>query len=1223
MGSFIRGGVLLIMLVGTIHNSAPLLAQRPAGYGTSFGRPPLDWSGEWQAISSDNPEIHRGRGPYNRLTLKLTEVQHTNSPSWMHMVYDGFLLQHDTLIVRTHKPCHRDDLRFENFTYSFLYQVKLTSSWFRASSGELTLQAYSGRGTNLSPVPRPYSLNHIAGLYRVSDDVLRHRPEAPDKGRLNLGTGSAPGVDITTIPPGMGFEEPCFASAFSGWDHGTYFFERVASQPGELGVRGTIRGRLRSAVPTLTTNEYAVQSADLTLFAQTERFRERDVGESEESYRSYVAVWKAGRKVLNRTRISPEHDGEFSFSDVPLLLLSPGPDPTWRAALFSIDVSGAYTDEDYMSPDGVVDPSRTQALYFAEKTVENLLPDRHTIIELRPLEAIGQKQVLAEALSSSNYYAEIEDQVLSYLSAIKSGQLAATESRVEGIRRAIWAERAVRDGGILAEQLIQIALESFGTLLGDLYGDLLDFTRADINAGKAELARVDNRMEELKLSPQYAAQFKLSPGDLPPPGNWVAGTLKAARWSETMETIKKLVEALKPLVEAGMRQAGHDEQTVGRAGLLFQQVLLSVAGTIQSRTLAGATQDTVKLLISESVQGMAPLVYDDLTKTLYSYTRHTQGVLKFSLNQMKEWSRADEQQYRRDRAEALVAMNQLNQEATLLLRTLIYAQFAATALDLIQNTFGTLGAVFPNAKGVELAAQLSKYAANMATVEAALVYAFARAPILIDRAAHRAFGAQPGVRQQAGAMTVSVQSAAGRFQSQPTSGTNLIASLNEIRSALQNDDLGGVLNLLFEGSYSRRQTSYNRDLRAFQTHASGIQSRGSLDAVALLGRLRDLAAVLDLRAMESESAARRVLMRALDFEYNGSSDPVYMAERSLAIALIADYTQAIRDMDAYTSNLASLLGDAEFLPTIAVDFEGQRSELTGFDYISREDEAFELKAKVRNLTRARLENLVVELSFDSPQLSFQNSKTQVIASLAANDGAARSGEHEAEVVWRVIYKGNLRHQLVIADAAIQNSGAWTTSSAAFVVPVVPEESGGPSELPGDGRIWPEETIVFLTAQSRVFMAELGAADNGSSMWTASSDNRALVQVTPEFPAATSGGFLTIETSRHFPLDQRKPAEARVRAVNLADGAARVFRVIVGSSFGSAVQIEGKVEGIRLVWAPVAGRVYQVEYSHDLADWHPAANGRIRAFGAEPLSWTAPASEASQASARYYRLQALP
>ena len=65
-----------------------------------------------------------------------------------------------------------------------------------------------------------------------------------------------------------------------------------------------------------------------------------------------------------------------------------------------------------------------------------------------------------------------------------------TAAQIEAVRRATWAERAVRDGVIHADQAAEIMLSGLGTLLADLFDDLTDFTRNDIKARKLQNEKI-------------------------------------------------------------------------------------------------------------------------------------------------------------------------------------------------------------------------------------------------------------------------------------------------------------------------------------------------------------------------------------------------------------------------------------------------------------------------------------------------------------------------------------------------------------------------------------------------------------------------------------------------------------------------------------------------------------------------------------------------------------
>lgn len=189
-------------------------------------------------------------------------------------------------------------------------------------------------------------------------------------------------------------------------------------------------------------------------------------------------------------------------------------------------------------------------------------------------------------------------------------------------------------------------------------------------------------------------------------------------------------------------------------------------------------------------------------------------------------------------------------------------------------------------------------------------------------------------------------------------------------------------------------------------------------------------------------------------------------------------------------------------------------------------------------------------------------------------------------------------------------------------PLNPAVSSPPSAPRSASEFLVAAQSVVLTAQQPFVSVRV---ENGG-LWTASSDNPALVEVTPVFPDSRESGPLTLRVVSPASISTLANASTVVRVIDLSGRhPERSIQVVVSGKFGSPPAVRSTPAGVVIEWNGVFGPFYQVQYSDNLQTWKSSPTGRLR--GGSLLRWTdagPPATESAIGSGpRFYRVTVEP
>ena len=284
----------------------------------------------------------------------------------------------------------------------------------------------------------------------------------------------------------------CTRSLFKAynWRRTQFNWFQVSSATPGL-PRANIEGTLSSVDPGTAST---INRATIRLYSQRPGIiREtRLPGETEEEYRQFVRDNLAFVRTVSISTdpagvIQPfGESGKFEFKGVPIYSSTGRLNgrPTYREQKYAIEIVDAASDIQVLDDnDQLVDA----VAFFDDRIVTNLdLAAGPYNIELIPyLSPAFIKRQLAESLGGyCPAFATAEQAALSYLDQVDSGVVELTDERIEGIERAILAERAVSIMSRMAVDSLENALSAVATLYGDLISDIPLKTGQDISLRK-------------------------------------------------------------------------------------------------------------------------------------------------------------------------------------------------------------------------------------------------------------------------------------------------------------------------------------------------------------------------------------------------------------------------------------------------------------------------------------------------------------------------------------------------------------------------------------------------------------------------------------------------------------------------------------------------------------------------------------------------------------------
>lgn len=816
------------------------------------------------------------------------------------------------------------------------------------------------------------------------------------------------------------------------------WWKRVSRNPDQLDLSEPIAGKLVSEVPTDSSSTFdnVVERALLKVWIQKGPIEERNGSESNAEFEERVLGEVDG--LLEELHLRPLSGGDYTFGEpgkfetgpLPIFrMASHGGKEVWEPALYTLQVSGARTEEFVRDPPVTGEPTgETTTLPFADLIVPNLRPGQLPIeYPLQALFAIGGKLAMIDSVKRAcpNNFTIPELVAQSWVEQLEEGALELTDERNEGVQRAIWSELVVRDGALLARKLINTGLEGLGVLLGDLFDDLFKFESADLRSAKKRAREIEEKRSQIDQN--YADLFKLDPEDVNL-GSEMARALETARNADLAGELGKISKSINFLVRESMRVVGIENEVLLAIPDWIGTNVNRMARAVKTQTLAGAAKGDVKKLIVETVPAFTDNLLDD-DEFPWAWCALTAPLLTDSANTMSMWSVANREEYLADREETLVVANALNRVGSDLLTDLIYVQFAAEAADVSSDVFAAVGTAIKQAKAVSELAEQVKYGLNVLTFVHPVAFVFSSLRNVIEVASKQAYGQAPGMALPADVAGLRTRSISSFRAAAPTPVPVALSDpLHALQFQLHGDDIGGAISTFAGAGTDSLVAAAEADrlaARAFQMAVSSVDpSADRPDFIAALARLIEDRAEFEAIEQQLFEALGDLFVGVLTLAYKGSDDLAYVAERNRVLNLIDVVLHRHSEVEAQIQDVAGRAAALSFVPAVVVESLRIESQATGSDLVSQSPETFDVTATVRNVSTASVGDIVARLAITARTgaTTVVGSSDVAVGTLAADDSVAGSGPDEEVVSWEISYSGDLGDEIIDLEVELLEAG---------------------------------------------------------------------------------------------------------------------------------------------------------------------------------------------------------
>ncbi len=838
---------------------------------------------------------------------------------------------------------------------------------------------------------------------------------------------------------------------------GSYFYTGdqtvLPTINGEIAVK--LRSSLDLTMPDPAQDPRSIERATATLYLQAGYVRAQRAGESDTDYRSYISTLErspVGKPIV----VTAAYDSLVSWKDVASnQLVEAGGSSMWQDLYYTVEITEAETDElDLNQDNNPLDPNLTVTTFFTGGAKYNLKPDlaapidEHRI-EVTPFDGIGTKEGLVTSLSKicPDNYTTPENLVQLYLNQLKDGSVAQTPEHLEGLKRAILAERTVLFGARFGRDLIDAFMDGFSNLLQNLVEELTDKKGAGKGLAKRKKAmeglEKDSQILKSRLSGRGWNNFDQANLDSVKSDMDVLGDTNSMLIHKIAGAIKVSLKYTFAAIRASLVAANIDGGKISDFIDVLQAVVFTAldAGIHQG---VGSTEQFVKFVIKQVAERAKGDLFDSIFPG--SYSALTAPDLTYSQQLMESWNNDNLSLYQGDRNIVDFWLNRLGSEATDALVTATYAGFANDAADLVE-TAGDLGKAHPVGRFAKIAGKISKYAANgvQFVVPAKMVL---RTYDLTGTAVEAAFSSTPRpafTSLAAGGSGVAVLAARN---------SNLLAEIDQAELSLATllgqlsdqlrDDLIADAIALSSGNAGDTlrsvRTRLERAMSHFILEATEVAPLG-ISANNFFAALAPQQIAIEQQLADLVEDLIEHYLKVLSLEYTGPSDPLYAAERGrllAAIATLQDATGTFASVAADFSSATAGTQNAEVQPVVVIDALTVRSDASGSNAITTSPESFSITAHIVNLSSAPLAELSALITVHSPAGSVTlNSATELAVgsgTLGAGDGSYAGGADEADVAWNFTFDGDLgTRERIVFVVELLEAGAtpesFTTMSA--------------------------------------------------------------------------------------------------------------------------------------------------------------------------------------------------
>jgi hypothetical protein len=970
---------------------------------TTMGQPALgpviDVAGTWET----SPEENVPNAWFYRLNLE--RIGQTNFPQYVDMAYRG------TLSI--------------GYTAVWIYQGGTTQQRMECTTaydlGGYVRSVYDGgtyrffmNGTNYVQIlpnepPTPLRIN-----FSVQGPTTDLR-----EGKLPL---SVTFSDRRGIPISSNTVDICGEAihhVFSDFSR----LRRAPAVPEELRVVGNIHGHLYSDQQTTTEETNAVHRAEVFLYQQDDYISKRRANQTEEEYAQYLAQRRARRLLLAHKKVEAGNGGFFSFYDLPVYrtVLRNG-NPAYELARYMVEVRNAETDEEVIPDDGVP-TGATEVLYFATGEFPNIIPDgEERPMPLHPFDGIGAKRSLAEQLSeiAPINYKGPEDRVLSYLALLEQMPVRS-EQALEGLRRALWAERVTRDAALFAKELNGLMIEGFANLVGDILEDVKFFNRRALRNREETMEVLESNLTEAANKGFKTPLIGEMREELTALRNNELGII-----SDVSKHLKTMVELMLSGAKAVMIAKGVEENEMTEALGVLEFTLNSILNLAISQS-AGGLSESAKVLIKKAQDSM----FDGPG---FSYSGRTADLLQYSETRMQTWSTVNESAYQIDRERAVRALEDLGSYATLGTQIALMTSAASDGISTTESVAGALSAV-PPAKVAEMLLKIAKYVNNLTTFGIPAWLTLHEIPKLAREGAMGAYGetvleAHPQRMSAQSLNRVQYNYLLGNDVSTKTFALNTV--LKAAAAAIQTNDFPRAMTLLAgtnPPTVMRAERELQEAIEALLAQARG-STNTSTNASRLLSRLMTVNAETRDDILTAMQETAKMALEVYRPKYASTIDPVYLARRNRLVTQMTSAQNKVNDLSAAASPVSTI--SPRLYPVVMAN---ATAVVDGREIRVLQDspQEFTVRARLQNISTATIYNEVsARLKFETNAnaVTLLSPERQVIGRMDYDNGIAGEGTDEVELTWICRYEGSLSNApAVVASVEILEN---TNTPASFL-----------------------------------------------------------------------------------------------------------------------------------------------------------------------------------------------
>lgn len=790
---------------------------------------------------------------------------------------------------------------------------------------------------------------------------------------------------------------------------------------------GKINIQLKAVNVSPLPGDPEVREANIVLYPQNGPILPKREGESTAAFLERIKLsTNAGDSSLRRLVYAD--DGLAEFTDLERLRrnsFGPGIPAQFSPVYYSVVVTGARTLEANLETSD--DKGDTVETIFLPELAINIEPSfiSPTLIELelKPADGISSKRDMTEllALQAPNNFAPVETAmsgVTDHLDTLETGTL--TDVVLEGVRRAYWAELAVRDAHQYADPLIETSLSSLGKLANEALKRIFSGLKG------TPATKADRRLQRQVQDNDKSPDLELDGWDGVNGTNYgdVTDKLKAAEGVSPGDDINETLSVIKLLVKSGfikikqlLTDAGKDGPNVD---IFLDGLEKAVGAMLEEIVKEGSTslQTFLPFIVSNAINTQKGTLLDGqvtfsaaaLLAGAPPAEPSDEGALRYSLDQMKAWSSADEEIYRTARTNAIGNIINLNNQATATLQNIAYAEFALLATELISTSADVLSTITPHAKVVKGIAEVAKNLGNFALFALPLFTSYDLI-IQAENAAYAAFGELPPNTLATTVVTATLSQSVNSSLINTLSNqiVELDAALGALDAALLADNPVLALDALALPSSGLTSTanSYRREARVMLGQAGA----GEYPVVSVGEQFNELLKFnsrIALRIGEIQGLSRRLLTEVFARRFNGPDDPFYGLRKTSLRKRIAEAKAMLADFNIDLEDFVFDSTTATYTPFVLISDVSIESKSTGLASISANGEILTITATVTNASSEAISNVDIMLSasVEGVSVNMLSAAVQSAGELGVNDGNFGVGNDQNEVSWTLKYLGD-------------------------------------------------------------------------------------------------------------------------------------------------------------------------------------------------------------------------